>query len=211
MRHDTVTGSVDDGQVVSALARRWDEAAESGDTTEMLRVAVALARADRPAAAATVARDALSVAAADPRAYEVAAWLQRRAGDAGAARQTQALIRRYLGLLDDPDALERGVAEAEDRGDVAALLALAERHRRYDRVRSALDVTLEALRLAPRDRDVHMAIVRCHLAMGERALAVEELTRLVRLAELDGDTAALASIAAVVNDLLLPGGMPDPV
>jgi hypothetical protein len=47
--------------------------------------------------------------------------------------------------------------------------------------------------------------------MGERALAVEELTRLVRLAELDGDTAALASIAAVVNDLLLPGGMPDPV
>jgi hypothetical protein len=206
-----VTVPADDAEAVRALAQRWDAAVESGDASTLLRVAVALARADRPAAAATVARDALSVAANDPRTYQVAAWLERRVGDASAARRTAALVRRYLAVIDEPDRLDRELAEAEDRGDVAALIELAERHREHERVRTALDIALEALRLAPRDREVHLSIARSHLALGQRALAIDEVARLVRLAELDGDTAGMARIAELVNDHLVPGSLADPV
>jgi tetratricopeptide (TPR) repeat protein len=206
-----VTVPADDAEAVRALAQRWDAAVESGDASTLLRVAVALARADRPAAAATVARDALSVAANDPRTYQVAAWLERRVGDASAARRTAALVRRYLAVIDEPDRLDRELAEAEDRGDVAALIELAERHREHERVRTALDIALEALRLAPRDREVHLSIARSHLALGQRALAIDEVARLVRLAELDGDTAGMAHIAELVNDHLVPGSLADPV
>jgi hypothetical protein len=206
-----LTVPADDGAAVRELAQRWDAAVESGDVTALLRVAVSLAKADRPAAAATVARDALSLAASDPRTYEVAAWLERRAGDAATARRTAALIRRYLAVIDEPDRLEREMADAQDRGDVAALLEVAEGHRQHERVRTALDIALEALRLAPRDREVHLSIVRSHLAMGQRALAIDEVARLVRLAELDGDTAGMARIAELVNDHLVLGSLADPV
>lgn len=199
-----------DGEAVRALAQRWDAAVESGDAAALLRVAVALARADRPAAAATVARDALTLAASDPRTYQVAAWLERRVGDESAARRTVSLVRRYLAIIDEPDRLDRELADAEERGDVAALLELAERHREHERVRTALDIALDALRLAPREREVHLSIARSHVALGKRALAIDEVTRLVRLAELDGDTAGMAKIAELVNDHLVPGSLADP-
>jgi tetratricopeptide (TPR) repeat protein len=200
----------DDGEAIRALARRWASAEEAADVDGLLDVAVALARADRPAAATTAARDALTLAAGDPNVHRVLAWLERMAGDVVAARRTSALIERYLAATDDPDGLEREMAEAERRGDVGALVALAERHLRRDRPRSALDASFAALRLAPGDREVHLSIVRSHLAMGLRAHAVDELARLARLAALDDDAAGLARIAAVVNGDLLPGGVTEP-
>jgi tetratricopeptide (TPR) repeat protein len=200
----------DDGEAIRALARRWASAEEAADVDGLLDVAVALARADRPAAATTAARDALTLAPGDPNVHRVLAWLERTAGEVAAARRTTALIERYFAAIDDPDGLEQEMAEAERRGDIAALVELAERHLRRDRPRSALDASFAALRLAPGDREVHLSIVRSHLAMGLRAHAVDELARLARLAALDEDDAGLARIAAVVNGDLLPGGVTDP-
>ena len=201
----------DDGEEIRDLARRWATAEETGDVAGLLDVAVALARADRPAAASTAARDALTLAADDPNVHRVLAWLEQMAGDVVAARRTAALIERYLAAIDDPDGLEREMADAERRRDIGALVELAERHLRRRRPRSALDASFAALRLAPGDREVHLSIVRSHLAMGLRAHAVDELSQLARLAELDDDAAGLARIAAVVNRDLVPGGVTDPV
>jgi tetratricopeptide (TPR) repeat protein len=200
----------DDGDAIRALARRWASAEEAADVDGLLDVAVALARADRPAAATTAARDALTLAPGDPNVHRVLAWLERTAGEVAAARRTTALIERYFAAIDDPDGLEQEMAEAERRGDIGALVELAERHLRRDRPRSALDASFAALRLAPGDREVHLSIVRSHLAMGLRTHAVDELARLARLATLDEDDVGLARMAAVVNGDLLPGGVTDP-
>jgi len=189
-----------DSPEVHGLVRRWETALAADDATGLLDVAVGLGRADRLAAAAVALRDAIAIEPTDPRAYRIASWLERRAGRAGSAARLGRLLARYLEIVDDPDELERAMAGAESRSDVAGLLDVADRHRRQGRPRSALDATHAALLIAPVDIEVHLAIARVHLGMGLRARAVSDLDQLARYLEVDDDVAGRTRLAAFVND-----------
>ena len=189
-----------DGPQIRGLVRRWETALADGDATGLLDVAIGLGRAERPGAAAVAVRDAISIDPTDPRAYRIAGWLERRSGRAASATRLSRLLRRYLAIIDDPDELERAMAGAESRSDVPALLDVADRHRRQGRSRSALDATSAALLIAPVDVDIHLAIARVHLGMGQRSRAVSDLDQLARFLEVDDDVAGRARLAAFVND-----------
>ncbi|MDP9134090.1 MAG: hypothetical protein M3N56_04585, partial [Actinomycetota bacterium] len=190
----------DDGPEIRDLVRHWESALTAGDADELLDVATGFGRAERPGAAAAAVRDAIAIDPSEPRAYRIAAWLERRRGRSETASRLSRLLERYLAIVDDPDELERAMAEAESRADIAGLLDVADRHRRQNRPRSALDVAFAALLLAPVDIDVHFAIARVHLGMGERARAVRDLAQLARYLEVDGDAAGSSRLATFVND-----------
>lgn len=188
-----------DGPEIRGLVRRWDAALTAADADELLEVAIALGRADRPAAAAVAVRDAIAIDPSDPKAYRIASWLERRRGRPETASRLSRLLARYLAIVDDPDELELAMADAEGRSDVSALLDVADRHRRQGRPRSALDAANAALLFAPVDVDVHLAIARVHLGMGLRARAVSDLAQLARFLEVDGDADGATRLAAFVN------------
>jgi hypothetical protein len=190
----------DDGPEIRNLVRLWEVALASGDATALLDVAVGLGRADRPVAAAVAARDAIAIDPSEPRAYRIVSWLERRRGRPEPASRLTRLLARYLAIIDDPDELERAMAEAESRSDIGALLDVADRHRRQGRPRSALDAANAALLIAPVNIEVHLVIARVHLGMGLRARAVRDLAQLARFLEVDGDAAGRSRLVAFVND-----------
>lgn len=193
----------DDDPVIRSLADRWAVAEADGDAEGLLDVAVGFARADRPAAATTVLRDALALAPAEPQAFRVAAWLAQRAGRSAEASETRTRLRRLLAVLDDGDELERRRGAALDSGDVALLLELAEGHRRQDRPRVALDVAMDALAFAPAQPEVHLAIARARLDLGLRRRALSGLEYLARSIDLNGDVAGRVALARFVDRELL--------
>ena len=196
-------GIPDDEPAVGRLASRWEAADRRGDARALLDVAVGLAHADRPTAAATVLRDALSIAPQEPRSFQVSAWLDRRAGRPEAAHETSVRLQRLLTLLDDGDELERRMGEAEDAGDIDGLLDIVERHRRQDRPRAALEAAFAALERAPTDAGVHLAIARCRLDLGLRRRAIVGLDYLARSIELHDDGPGREALAEFVNGELL--------
>jgi tetratricopeptide (TPR) repeat protein len=202
----------DDGPEIREIARRWEVALTAGDAGGLLDVATAFGRAERPGAAASAVRDAIAIDPTDPRAYQITSWLERRRGRPESASLLSHLLERYLSIIDDPDELEQAMAGAESRSDVAALLDVADRHRRRGRPRSALDAAFAALLFSPVNVDVHLAIARVHLGMGFRTRAVRDLAQLARYLEVDGDTAGRSRLAAFVNDdLRRATAAPEPV
>jgi tetratricopeptide (TPR) repeat protein len=196
----------DDGPIVRTVAGRWDVAREAGDVEGLLDAVIALARADRPAAATTALRDALTADPTEPRTYRVSAWLDRRAGRSDDARITTALLAGLMRLLDDGDELERRMADAEAAGDVGTLLEVSERHRRQDRPRAALEAAFAAMAIAPAEPVVHLAIARARLDLGARRRAIAGLEYLARSIELHEDAAGRAALARFVNiELAWPG------
>ena len=192
----------DDGPEVHDLAERWEAAVAASDADGLRAVAIAFARAERPGAAAGAIRDAIAADPRDPRGYRIEAWLDRRRGYPAAGERLRHLLERYLSIIDDPDDLERAMADGEARGDVALLLDVAERHRRQGRARSALEAAFAALSIAPLDVEVHLAIARVHLGTGRRTLALTDLAQLARALEIHEDVPGRERLQAfVVRDL----------
>jgi hypothetical protein len=150
----------------------------------------------------TAARDCVRLAPKEPRVYRTMAWIQareRRDGGAFLTRQTDV----FLDAIDVPDELEQRLGAAQAVDDVAAILAVAEDHRRHRRPRVALDIALEALRQAPGDPDVHLAIARARLALGMRGRALDDLDRLARLLAMRDDADGLDRLGSFVQDEVL--------
>ncbi|HYM82984.1 MAG TPA: hypothetical protein VEY67_02385, partial [Candidatus Dormibacteraeota bacterium] len=77
-------------------------------------------------------------------------------------------------------------------------LELADGHARAGREDAALDACAAAIGLGPADPPLHLTLAAIYLDRGWRALAVEKLALLGRLADLEGDEATRAR----VRDLL---------
>ena len=189
----------DDDPAVGGIVARWEAALDAQDASTLLEIAVELGRAERPDAAFTALHDALGVAPADSRVYQIAAWLEGRRGRWPQARRLDRALDRYLQTIDDPDALERMTADAVAAGDVAGLVEVIERHGRQRRPRSALETALSALRIAPTSVDVHLAIARVHLGLGMRQRAIDDLEQLARYLEIAEDRDGQARLAAFVD------------
>ena len=189
----------DDNPAVGGIVARWEAALDAQDASTLLEIAVELGRAERPDAAFTALHDALGVAPADSRVYQIAVWLEGRRGRWPQARRLDRALDRYLQTIDDPDALERTTADALAAGDVAGLVEVIERHGRQRRPRSALETALSALRIAPTSVDVHLAIARVHLGMGLRQRAIDDLEQLARYLEIAEDRDGQARLAAFVD------------
>lgn len=190
-----------DPPAVRAAAERWDAAHAAGHIDGLLEAAQGFMRLGRTRAAALALHDALEVDPQHAPAYEVAAWMEQRAGQAARARVLRTRLGRFLEATDAPDDLERAREAAETTGNVAALLAIADEHRRRGRQRSAGEVLSDALGLAPADVDVHLAIARLAVRPGVRPAAgvVASLELLARLVELDDDRSGRARLAAFVR------------
>jgi tetratricopeptide (TPR) repeat protein len=194
------------------IAERVERASATGDVPGLLAGALALADEERWRAAIDACHDALSVAPADPAVHRTLAEVYRRRGWRTAARHKLSLVDRLLEAIDDPAELERLAETAEATADVTLLLDVVDRHAERGRRATALELSFRALAIAPSDVRVHLAIARLHLAMGWRRRALDEVARLVRLTELDGDEEGRARIAAFVNRELRPAirGAPVP-
>lgn len=189
----------DDDPAVGEIVARWEAALDAQDASTLLDVAVELGRAERPDAAFTALHDALGVAPADSRVYQIAAWLEGRRGRWPQARRLDRALDRYLETIDDPDALERMTADAVAAGDATALVEVIDRHGRQRRPRSALEIAFTALHIAPTSVDVHLAIARVHLGMGMRQRTIDDLAQLARYLEIADDRDGLARLAAFVD------------
>lgn len=187
-----------DPPALRALADRWDAAHAARDVAALLEAAQGFSGLGRRRAAMLALHDALEADPRDPRAYEVAAWMETHDGRPGRARRLRARLARYLDLADVPADLERDLEAAQAAGDVPAILAIAEQHRRRGRLRTAADALTVALGLAPDRVDVHLAIVRLGHRPGvppsERVRT--SLVLLERLVELDADAAGREQLAS---------------
>lgn len=189
----------DDDPALAEVVRRWEAALDAGDAEALLDVAVELGRAERPDAAFTALHDALGLAPADARVYQIAAWLEGRRGRWPHARRLDRSLERYLAIIDDPDALERMTSDAFASGDIPALVEVIERHGRQRRPRSAIEIAFSALHIAPTNVDVHLAIARVHLGMGMRQRALDDLEQLARYLDVAEDHAGHARLAGFVG------------
>jgi tetratricopeptide (TPR) repeat protein len=207
-----VPGSLGAPAPVSAalrtVAAQVEAASAAGDVPGLVAGALALAREDRLRAAIDACQDALSVAPADPDVHRMLAVVYRRRGWERAARQKLALVERYLAIIDDPRELDRLADVAEASGDLAGMLAVADRHADRRRHVTALELCFRALSMAPADVRVHLSIARLHLALGWRRRAIDEVTRLARLVDLADDGEGRDRIAAFVNAELRAFGGP---
>ncbi|MFL5777393.1 MAG: tetratricopeptide repeat protein [Chloroflexota bacterium] len=196
-----------DPEVARSLGERVEAADKAGDVRGLLDGAVALAEAGCLRTGVDAAHDALSLAPTDPDVHRTLAWLYRRGGSGGVAREKLALLDRYLAILDDPAELDR-LAEAGERlGDVAALVSVAERHGRQGRDRAAADALFDALVLAPDDVAAHLALVRLHLVAGARGSAIGGLELLLKIIDLDANDEARGRLTTFVRTELDDGPM----
>lgn len=186
--------SGEDRQVVDALDRalRVLEAVESP--------------ADRTAASASTAAETAAASPAEPEVTtEPVATPAREAATEPAAPEPAApepegAPEPAVRVQPDPAVL-RAVADALlDSGDIAGagerLLALAALHRTAGRHDAAMDACLALLALTPADYRLQREIAAIQLERGWTGAAIEKLRLLARLADLDGDAAARAAIAA---------------
>ncbi len=191
---------------LTALAAAVDAASAASDVPGLVRGALALARRDRIRAAIDACHDALSAAPADPAVHRALAAIYRRRGWDSAATMKLRLVERYVAVVDDPSALDEAADAAEAVADLEALLAVAARHADQGRHAAALEIGFRALRLAPADARVHLAIAGTQLALGWHDRVVDEIGRLWRLAELSGDDDARTRIGAFAADELAAVG-----
>jgi hypothetical protein len=91
-------------------------------------------------------------------------------------------------------------------GEVASardgFLAAARSHRRVGRLAAALDACYLAIGIAPSDPDVHVLLAELYLDQGWRALAIDKLLLLARLAELEADPATRTRLCQVATERL---------
>jgi tetratricopeptide (TPR) repeat protein len=106
----------------------------------------------------------------------------------------------------DPIALGAAGEAALDAGDSGAardgLLAAADAYRRTGRALAAIDACYLALAVAPADVDLHLTLAELYLESGWRALAVDKLVLVGRLAELDEDPATRERVCRIVGGRL---------
>jgi tetratricopeptide (TPR) repeat protein len=197
--------SMTSGPDLRRLAERVEAASAAGDVDELLRGALALARADRLRAAIDACHDALSVAPDEPAIHRALASIYRRRGWEGVARAKLALVERYLAVVDDSAELDRLADQAEAAGDLHGLLAVARRHARQRRYAAALEAAFRALSLAPADPRVHLAIASIHLSLGWRRRAMASVARLWQLVELTENREGRELVAAFAADELQLG------
>jgi tetratricopeptide (TPR) repeat protein len=194
-----------DGDDVDRMAARVEAASVAADATALVRGARALLDADLLNAALDACFEALTIAPTDPEVHRMLAGLYRRRGWDAAARTKLGVLDRYLGILDEPAALDLRALEAEAHADVAGLLAAAERHAGRGRSAAAFEACLSALALAPADADVHLSIARVRLALGWRRTALDGLVLLARLVELDDDAGGRDRLVDLVTGELRGG------
>ena len=106
-----------------------------------------------------------------------------------------------------PPAPPNGIAlgeDADDRLDAgdpdgarAGYLAAAAAHRAVGRTDAALDACYVALRLAPAEPDLHLALVELYLDRGWRTQAADKLVLLGRLVALADDPVLAARVASI--------------
>jgi tetratricopeptide (TPR) repeat protein len=108
----------------------------------------------------------------------------------------------------DPDKLIEAVEEATVRGDAAsaaaAALAAARAYRDQGHVAAAFDACLQGIGARPSDVDLHLLLAELAAGRGWNGQAGDTYANLLRLVELDGDTALDAAIRAAAAEHL-PG------
>ncbi len=108
--------------------------------------------------------------------------------------------------MQDPVLLGAMGMEALRTGDnVAArtnLLAAAYAYRRTGRPLAAIDSCFIAMEVVPADVEVHMMLAELYLESGWRALAIEKLVLLSRLAELDNDATTRERVCRIARERL---------
>jgi tetratricopeptide (TPR) repeat protein len=108
--------------------------------------------------------------------------------------------------LANPVALGAAGEDALYSGDPVAarggLLAAAYGYRRTGRWLAAIDACYLALAVAPAGGELHLMLAELYLDAGWRALAVDKLVLLTKLAELDGDPTTRERVCRIASDRL---------
>lgn len=108
--------------------------------------------------------------------------------------------------LANPVALGAAGEDALYAGDPIAardgLLAAAYGYRRTGRGLAAIDACFLALAVAPAGGELHLMLAELYLDVGWRALAVDKLVLLTKLAELDGDPTTRERVCRIAKDRL---------
>jgi tetratricopeptide (TPR) repeat protein len=102
------------------------------------------------------------------------------------------------------DAVERAAAAGDAEATRAVALAASAGHRAAGSAAAAIDACYIALSVAPADPDLHLALADLYLDRGWRALAVDKLSLLARLADLAADAATRDRICEIAA-ARLPG------
>lgn len=188
--------------IVRDLANRWDAAREAEDAAALADIAWRLLDLGRLDAARDVVLDLLQVAPT--------MTLVHRLVDAVGTHRSQPVmrrwvetLRRYEAVTDDPVGLDLRRLDAEDAGDVAGLVDVAEAHRRRGRPYPAMEALAVALRMRPTDPGVHAAIARVRLERWHVDRVLVDLDLLARILELDGDPDGRGRVRHAVVECLL--------
>jgi tetratricopeptide (TPR) repeat protein len=192
------------------------------------RLAAALDAAGRLPEAADATGRGLVLAESRDRRRSLRAMADRLAAPATSDPEAAAALARAVGVLDGgadapgaPDGAGRAASHAFDAvlatavvedavagGDrdlarAAALDAMAGL-RASGRPAAAIDTCYLALAESPGDPDLHLALTEVYLDLGWRALAIEKLVLLARMAALSDDTATRSRLCDIVTTRL-PG------
>lgn len=99
-------------------------------------------------------------------------------------------------------AADEAARQGDARGAVTAAMAAARAFQSAGHAVAALEACVEALADGPDDVSLHLLIAELQVASGWPAVAGETYRNLIRLAELDGDPADRARIAAAARSAL---------
>ncbi len=194
------------------VLRRTDEAAATYDRLAGLRSA-----GDRLAEAVEAARRALAIEPTDERRERHAALVAQLRGTAGepaAAAPAGADLPRVGDDVPpappppDPELLVATIEEAAARGDAAtaatAALAAARAYRAEGHVAAAFDACLLGIAERPGDVELHLLLADLAADRGWTGQAGDTYRALLRLVDLDGDTASAEVVRAAAAQRL-PG------
>jgi tetratricopeptide (TPR) repeat protein len=184
------------------VARRALELAESRGRRRLVQTLAARLRETNgdPAAADALSR-AFSVLETDPVAVRGAPAPDADDPSGASGPEEPALPATVL-PRPDPAVLGRAFEEALDAGDFDAArknaVATASAHRMAGQFHASIDACYDALAIAPADPGVHFVLAQLYLDRGWRALAVDKLVLIGRLAQLNGDSATRARLCDLV-------------